>query len=225
VKQTPTIKMDSDIVNFVGITGASEDAARQVVEMCAGDVEQAIQLWFADEELQRNLSTAAPAAPSSSSPAAAAGRRSNRPPVSIGRVDASGVIHIDSDDDDDDDDDDVQMITDSYDDDMEFDDDAGAAAEAANVARTAQEEEDAAMAKRLQEELYSGQAVDEDGVRAPMGRTTETLVGPGGGWGMGGVDEDDMQSAVLEQLRRRRQPPSEQLWLHDRFVGLVSNLR
>jgi hypothetical protein len=39
-------------------------------------------------------------------------------------------------------------------------------------------EDDAAMARRLQEELYSG-GDSSDGVRAPIARTTETLVGPG----------------------------------------------
>ncbi|KUL87321.1 hypothetical protein ZTR_03369 [Talaromyces verruculosus] len=37
-------------------------------------------------------------------------------------------------------------------------------------------EDDAAMARRLQEEMYAGGA---DDVRAPIARTTETLVGPG----------------------------------------------
>jgi UBX domain-containing protein 7 len=39
-------------------------------------------------------------------------------------------------------------------------------------------EDDAAMARRLQEELYAG-GDSGDNVRAPMARTTETLVGPG----------------------------------------------
>lgn len=37
-------------------------------------------------------------------------------------------------------------------------------------------EDDAAMARRLQEEMYAG---GTDDVRAPIARTTETLVGPG----------------------------------------------
>lgn len=40
-------------------------------------------------------------------------------------------------------------------------------------------EDDAAMARRLQEELYSGGDPSADEVRAPIARTTETLVGPG----------------------------------------------
>ena len=178
--------MDEAISNFIGITGAPDNAARRVLDICNGDLEQAIQLWFADEELQRNLTNAAASstAPAASSSSAAPRHRS------VGREDSAGVIHIDSDDDHDD----VQMS------DHPFDDDETAAAEAAAVA--AQEDEDAAMAKRLQEELYGGQGAEaEDGVRAPMARTTETLVAPSGFHD----EEEDMNMAVLEQMRRRRQ--------------------
>ena len=80
------------------------------------------------------------------------------------------------------------------------------ATQAASVAQTAQEEEDAAMAKRLQEELYQGQAAatDEDGVRAPMARTTETLVAPSGPWSMDN-DTDDMHIIFQNEMRRRNQ--------------------
>lgn len=71
-------------------------------------------------------------------------------------------------------------------------------------------EDDEAMARRLQEEMYGaggagGAAQDE--VRAPMERRTETLVGPGANWGPGD-DEDDIQAMVQEQLARRRNPTS-----------------
>ncbi|KAK3335840.1 hypothetical protein B0T19DRAFT_395653 [Cercophora scortea] len=188
--------LPDDVDTFMGITSANERAARRILDLCGGDLEQAVQLWFGDEELQRSLSNPSPPPGAASSNAAATSRsstRRNRPPV--GREDAHGVIHIDSDDDD------VQMTEDeSF---GQFDDSDDDAADAVNVARTAQEEEDAAMAKRLQEELYSGQtAVDEDGVRAPMARTTETLIGPGGGFS----NDGDVEAAILDQIRRRRQP-------------------
>ncbi|KAK3938766.1 UBX domain-containing protein 5 [Diplogelasinospora grovesii] len=213
--------MDQDIAGFVSITGSSEDAARQVLEMCGGDMEQAVQLWFADEELQRNLNNPSSSSIATPSPApvAASSRSRTAPPAQpvasssrsnnrqIGREDARGVIHIDSDDEDD-----FPMNEDDGDFGA-FDDDE---AVAATVARTAQEEEDAAIAKRLQEELYSGQAADEDGVRAPMARTTETLIAPSAG--PGGF-MDDQESTILEQLRRRRQahgrsrnPFSQSVW-------------
>lgn len=194
--------MDDQLANFVGITGATEDAAHQVLDMCGGDLERAIQLWFSDEELQRNLTNPASSSraaetqyQASSSQAGPAARTSR----SAGREDASGVIHIDSDDDDADD---VQEVHgSSYAMDIDDDDD-----DVVTVARTAQEEEDAAMAQRLQQELYQGQAAaaEDDGVRAPMARTTETLVAPSGNWTI----DDDMggvRAAVEDQLRRRQQ--------------------
>lgn len=189
--------MDDDIAGFVGITGASEDAARHVLEMCAGDVAQAIQLWYNDEELQRNLSNPAASAAASSSRAPPPIPHSTRPRAPVGREDASGVIHIDSDDDED-----MDMLEENFDD----------ADEAANVAARAQEEEDAAIAKRLQEELYGGgsaggPAAEDDGVRAPIGRVTETLVAPGGAGPWGDDDQEEMNAQLLEQLRRRRAAP------------------
>lgn len=168
---------DEDIESFVGITGADRRAAQQMLELCGSDLGQAIQLWFNDEELQRSLTNPAP------STATASASRPSRPSrPNIGREDAQGVIHIDSDDD-------VAMT--DYD-----EDDAD---DVTSVARRAQEEEDAAMAKRLQEELYGGQPTGEEGVRAPMARTTETLVAPTYG------NDDDGHDAVLEQIRRRQQ--------------------
>lgn len=72
-------------------------------------------------------------------------------------------------------------------------------------------EDDEAMARRLQEEMYGGAGrgaaggmgdLDEDGVRAPMARTTETLVGPGSGdWRQ---DPNEMQAAIAEQMMARQ---------------------
>ncbi|KAB5522812.1 hypothetical protein GE09DRAFT_493473 [Coniochaeta sp. 2T2.1] len=229
--------MDGDIAGFVGITGAREEAARTILEMCGGDLEQAIQLWYNDEDLQRNLNNPSPPqAGAGAGPGASSGSSSSRapPPVPhstrpprgpVGHEDDNGVIHIDSDDTDDDNN-------------MDVDSDDGY--EAAAVASRAQEEEDAAMAQRLQEELYGGGgagpgpagAQDDDGVRAPIARVTETLVAPGGGGGMYGEDDDDeqddMNARVLEQLRRRRaaQPPrqrtnpfSQSIWDEPRVPG------
>ena len=70
-------------------------------------------------------------------------------------------------------------------------------------------EDDEAMARRLQEEMYGsgggggrGGDFDEEGVRAPMARTTETLVGPGVDWH---DDEGDMRAAIAEQMMARDQ--------------------
>lgn len=71
-------------------------------------------------------------------------------------------------------------------------------------------EDDEAMARRLQQEMYGagggggGQGdVDAEGVRAPMARTTETLVGPGSG-GDWRDDPNEMNAAIAEQMMARQ---------------------
>lgn len=63
-------------------------------------------------------------------------------------------------------------------------------------------DDDEAMARRLQEEMYGGPGgpANEDEVRAPMARTTETLVGPGADFDSG----EDMHADILSQLRARQ---------------------
>jgi hypothetical protein len=82
--------------------------------------------------------------------------------------DDSGIVHLDSDDDD-----------------------------ARPAPRNPAFEDDAAMARRLQEEMYGGQDPADD-VRAPMARTTETLVGPDAGF------DGDMTESILSQIRGRQ---------------------
>ncbi len=187
-----------EIEAFIGITGANRTAAERMMELCGSDLEQAVQLWFADEDLQRTLTNAGSStAPAAAGPSTASRQTSSGPSRPsrrhVGREDAQGVIHIDSDDD-------VAMTEDEA---FGQFDEADDASEAANVARRAQEDEDAAMAKRIQEELYSSGPAGEGDVRAPLARTTETLVGPSYG------GEDDGHSVVLEQLRRQQQTRGE----------------
>jgi hypothetical protein len=187
--------MDDNISTFMAITGASTDVARSFLEMTAGNFERAIELFYENPDL---VSGVGAGLSSTNQPAASAAQsgRSN-----VGRQDSAGVIHIDSDDDQD-----MQL------DDFSDNDDDNDRAVAAQAAALAQEEEDAAMAKRLQEELYqgnqgSGSGGNPDDVRAPIARTTETLVAPG--WG-GGEHDDGMEAAFFEELRqRRRQNPRE----------------
>jgi hypothetical protein len=68
-------------------------------------------------------------------------------------------------------------------------------------------EDDEAMARRLQQEMYGAGGggggmgdVDAEGVRAPMARTTETLVGPGSDWR---DDPNEMQAAIGQQMEAR----------------------
>lgn len=65
-------------------------------------------------------------------------------------------------------------------------------------------EDDEAMARRLQEEMYGAAGpAGEEQVRAPMQRTTETLIGPASNWGAAD-DDEDVNAMVQEQLNRRR---------------------
>lgn len=174
--------MDDPVDNFTSITGATADIARRYLGMTDNNFEQAIQLFFDSPDLASGIGEG-------SSSAAPPILSSTRPPPrasGVGRQDAP--VHIESDDED-----------------MNIDEDDDAAA-AARAARAAEVEDDAAYARRMQEELYAGGdasgSYDADGVRAPMGRTTETLVGgPEGDW-----TPDDMQEAVLQQMRARQQP-------------------
>lgn len=196
--------MDEDVAQFLSITGTdNERIAQGYLEISGNDIMQAIQLFFESPELAANFTSAAntagpsqsepqPSAPTASS--AGAGRRGY-----TGREDETGAIVIDSDDDDNGDGD-VEMSQPDHRGGGGDDDDIAA------VVRAAQEEDDAAMARRLQEEMYTQGPGGEDDVRAPMGRTTETLVAPDPSWGF----DDDRESAMLEQFRRRHQPTTGQ---------------
>ncbi|KAF4126997.1 UAS protein [Geosmithia morbida] len=188
--------MDENVSTFCGITGASADVAQGFMSMAGDDVSRAIELFFENPELASQIGGASQ---QQQQPQARQPDQNTRPRA--GRRDSSGVIHIDSDDDDDD------FMT------HDGDDDDGGHAAATLAASLAQEEEDAAMAQRLQEELYGSGAgagggpglgrLDEEGVRAPIARTTETLVAPDPSWG--GAD-DDVNMDFLNQMRRRRMP-------------------
>jgi hypothetical protein len=73
------------------------------------------------------------------------------------------------------------------------------------AARHANVEDDEAMARRLQEEMYGGAGPEGD-VRAPMARTTETLVGPGADY-----DPEDIDAMVAERMAQRRRAAGESL--------------
>ncbi|KAF2683517.1 hypothetical protein K458DRAFT_305093 [Lentithecium fluviatile CBS 122367] len=72
-------------------------------------------------------------------------------------------------------------------------------------------EDDEAMARRLQEEMYGAPGAGgagglaEDEVRAPMERRTETLVGPDADWGAGNIpDDEEVNALVQQQIQARR---------------------
>lgn len=104
---------------------------------------------------------------------------------SRGYEDDQGVVHIDSDDD--------------------FSEAVEAGGQAPNAPQAGYED-DEAMARRMQEEMYGGGGPGGgmQDVRAPIARTTDTLVGPGADY-VGGGDINDL---VAEQMlaRQRRRP-------------------
>ncbi|KAK2751929.1 hypothetical protein FQN55_008671 [Onygenales sp. PD_40] len=198
---------DAAVAEFTGFTGSSPEIAAQYLGLTDGNIEAAVQLFFENggASIQETAPQPPPLPPQSS-----------RPSRSTGYEDDQGVVHLDSDD--------------------------NSGDESTIPVRTSQrstsgtrpfvpstEEDDAAMARRLQEELYAGgdnfrAPVDPDGVRAPMARTTETLVGPGADMGF---DDDGLDSAVMRQIQARQQaragrpgifnqrPVSSSIWNQD----------
>jgi hypothetical protein len=164
--------MDDSVDQFTSITGASASQASQYLRLTDNNLEQAIQLFFEDP----SLATDSPEAQTQSAP----------PPVPLHSrptytEDASGVVHIASDDESD-----LIEMEDAPEEPHQPPPDT---------------EDDEAIARRLQEEMYQGGGVDPDGVRAPISRTTETLVGPGASWGS---DDADINALVAEQMARRQ---------------------
>lgn len=176
--------MAEAIDGFMAFTGESADVARRYLGLTDNNAEQAIQLFFDSPDL-------ATVVPQETQPPAPPIPTASRPevPNSSRQASRQQVVLDDSDNDDD------------MDLDHEEEDEDTSAAVA--VSRAADYDDDEAMARRMQEELYAGGdasgGFDADGVRAPIGRVTETLVDAGGDWG-----HDDMHAAVLAQMRARR---------------------
>lgn len=176
--------MEENIETFTNFTGATAEVARRYLGLTENDPEQAIQLYFDSPD----LASAPDHIPQASVPPVPTSTRPQTGAQSSIRVDPAGS-------------DDEDLM------DMDYDEGSdNETSRAAAVGRAAELEDDEAMARRMQEEMYSGGdasgGYDADGVRAPIGRRTETLVGgPEGDWGA----PDDMQAAVLQQMRSRAQ--------------------
>lgn len=197
---------DETVATFIDLTGSTADRARQYLKLCDNSVEQAIELYFASGGIDfEGPSSAAPTQTTVSNPPELplhthpSARQQSYPRT-------RQLIDLDSDKEDDDD----IEITGSR------SRSAGGGSVAAALTPTSRtppvtqaynpEEDDAAMARRLQEELYAGGDIggglDADGYRAPIARTRETLVGPGSSlYDLN--DAADMEDAVLEQFRAR----------------------
>jgi hypothetical protein len=198
---------DEAVAQFTEITGSTPQLAAQYLQLTDYNLQTAMQLYFENggAEIGPQASEPAPA------PAAAPPRppRSSRP---AGYQDEEGVVHIDSDEEISDDNDPVVTGYNPRSTSGSASRDRSGAAGGASPG--AMYDDDEAMARRLQEEMYGagsgfgGTDFDEDGVRAPMARTTETLVGPDAA---GFDDDDEMHSAVMRQLQARQQARNSEI--------------
>ncbi|CZT47965.1 probable UBX5 UBX (ubiquitin regulatory X) domain-containing protein [Rhynchosporium secalis] len=183
--------MEENIEHFMAFTGATAEVAKRYLGLTENDAQQAIQLYFDSPD----LATGVDSIPQASSPPVPTSTRPQSGAQASRRLDAT-----DSDNED--------LM------DMDFNDGSDdEVSRVAAISRAAELKDDEAMARRMQEEMYAGGdasgGYDADGVRAPIGRKTETLVGgPGEDYA-----PDDMHAALLEQMRLRAQPPSEQMRL------------
>lgn len=159
---------DSAVASFVGITDAAPHVASYFLNLTGNDVMQAVGLFYDSPDLVSNVSRQGEA--STASATAQVGARGGD------AADDHGLAHGAP--------------------------SAGGVEDDEAMARRLQED-DEAMARRLQEEMYGaqggagGDGVGEDGVRAPIARRTETLVGPNADW--------DDQDEVAQQMARIRQ--------------------
>ena len=208
--------MDEDtIAQFASITGSSPAIAAQYLRLADNHTEQAIELFYANDGADLEPSSRPPHSsqpppipPPSTRPA---GHRR-------GYQDEEGVVHLDSDQEDPDymDNDDVEFAGQNQREGLTASRGTSALHTSSVAAPAVGQEsmavdDDEAMARRLQEEFYgasgrtgggSTEMLDEHGYRAPIGRTTETLVGQGS---FDPTEDDDMRAAVLEQMAGRRQ--------------------
>ena len=202
--------MDDELVSqFISICETTPERAHQYLRLTDGSIEQAIELFYANGGADLGEIDAS-AAPAQTSQAPSHSQTQSQPTATVRRYpEAGGVVHIDTDEEE-------------SGDDVEFTgygtkSGTGAGASknqiSTRVAPSAAApdpffDEDEAMARRLQEELYTeGQvagSVGADGVRAPIARTRETLVGPGA-YADDDDEGDDMRAQVLAQMRQREQ--------------------
>lgn len=204
--------MDPSLVEqFTSITGSTSSIAEQYLRLGDRDLEQAIGLFYANEgaELEPPAPNEQNNSTSSSMP-----RSNHRGP---GYTDEDGVVHLDSDDGDEHGPGTERRSIDLRSDRVTIPQErsrSGAADASHSTPPAAPEdtivEDDEAIARRLQEEFYGDSrpgdapsSVDEFGYRAPIARTTQTLVGPDS---YDLTNTEDMRAAVMEQMIARRQP-------------------
>ena len=212
---------DATIAQFAAITGSSDNIARQYLGLAEGNTEQAIELYYANEgaalespSTDPQPNTVPPQIPPAST-RPVAHRQNHQAEDEIIDLDSD---QEDQDDDDNGDDNDVMVTGHTRRQRPESEVPPSSSRGLANNATSAGHaglaiNDDEAMARRLQEEFYGGsgrdnagtngtsEMLDEYGYRAPLGRTTETLVGPGS---FDPTNAEEMRSAVYDQMMARR---------------------
>lgn len=157
-----------------------DDQIAQFTAVTGANPEQAGQfLQLADNNIEQAITLYFEGGPLDLPGSASAPAAGSTAPIPGYREDDDGVVHIDSDSDD-------IMETDAR---SSFPTGGGMS--------------DEELARQLAQEDEQ-----EQSIRAPIARTTETLVGPGADWGS--AEPDDMRAAVEEQLMRRSQPRRNQ---------------
>jgi hypothetical protein len=189
--QSCAIIMDEQISTFCAFTSGTPEQAQRYLQLTDGNVEQAVELFFSSPDLGNTTASTNTAATANATSQDAPAQPSH--PARGGR---DAPINIDDDEDmddfnDNDDDDDLEEL----------------GSRPVPQRSGPSVEDDEAMARRLQEEMYGGGGNGAGGgedIRAPMARTTETLIGPGSGdWR---DDPDQMNAAIAQQLLARNRP-------------------
>lgn len=217
---------DTALATFTSITGTTPDRAAQYLGLTEGDVQQAIEFFYANDGAE--LEGPNPSAPTHTSQAPPVPPSQTRPPGDRQAYeDDDGVVHIDSDVDSD-----IDVEPSS----QEPRQAIVTGSSSLNAHTTSNSispsnhdsrdvDADEALARRLQEEFYGGAGMagglGEDGIRAPMARTTETLIGPES---FDPNNAEEMHAAVLEQMRARHRPRPRGTFYNSTFDFLSARL-
>jgi UBX domain-containing protein 7 len=176
--------MDAAIAQIVTITSASPERAAQYLQLADGDLDSAVMLYFENSGADPSGEPSSYSAPP--------------PPPASSRPGGTGDVHhpIDVDDGNISDDNDPEITG--------FRKVEGPEQTAPSQSRGSTFDADAEYARRLQEEMYGGAGgqgpADEEEIRAPIARQSETLLGPGAD--VGSLDDRDLPAHVMHQMHR-----------------------
>jgi len=186
--------MDEAIATVVTVTGATPELAAQYVQLADGDPNQAVQLFF--ENGGADL--------------AGTGAPSSRPvPTQTSTTYEFGAAQnpIDLDEE--------EHISDDNDPEITGFRQSSQTHLPTRPAPQSNYEDDEAMARRLQEEMY-GEGGGDDAIRAPIARQAETLVGPG-------ADSTPLAGPAYQAAMRARIQAFERRRNQRKYVSVLSS--